>query len=272
MMVVAIFVGVGGCESRHEGIVDPFGVPPFLKRVNLTPAQVNSDTINTGSTRQPEDLLTIAATIVADFDASLPRPASVAYRITSIDSLSIISAGELRDDGNAPDQSKGDNSFTVRATLQIRRVQIGTFIVEVSGVSAEGYKSNTTLSPLNVYRGNHPPVVSDLVAPDTIKLGNETQLLLVSIRAADADGLADISKVIFNSFRPDNSASGGNPFVMYDDGLSSHGDVKAGDGIHSLLISLPASTQVGTYRFEFQAYDRSNQPSNVVVLRLTVRA
>jgi len=58
---------------------------------------------------------------------------------------------------------------------------------------------------------------------------------------------------------------------MYDDGLAAHGDEKAGNGIFSLLVSLPSNTQLGTYRFEFQAYDRSNEPSNVMILRLTVR-
>jgi len=51
--------------------------------------------------------------------------------------------------------------------------------------------------------------------------------LLLSVRANDPDGFNDVTRVIFNSYKPDGSASGGNPFTMYDDGLPAHGDEKA---------------------------------------------
>jgi hypothetical protein len=103
-----------------------------------------------------------------------------------------------------------------------------------------------------------------------VKLGNDTQVLLLTLKVEDPDGQSDVARVVFNSFKPDGSPSGGNPFSMFDDGLPVHGDEKAGDGTFSLAISLPAGTPPGTYRFEFQALDRSNEPSNIIVHRITI--
>jgi hypothetical protein len=183
----------------------------------------------------------------------------------------IVSQGALLDDGQGPDQSRGDGLFTAKASFQIRRVQVGKYVVEVNAESPDGFRSNAIISPLVVFRGNHPPTISELVAPDSIKLGNLSQVLLLTARTSDPDGLGDVAKVVFNSYKPDSSASGGNPFVMYDDGLAVHGDEKAGDGIFSLRISLPPNTQTGTYRFEFQAFDRSNDSSTVLIRRITVK-
>lgn len=270
-LFITIILLFGSCEKKDNTLIDSIGSPPLLTQVSLSPSQINSDTINVGSNRQPDDLLTITTTIVANIQSNSLLTASANYLVTSSDSLTIVSSGALLDDGKAPDQAKGDGLFTAKASFQIRRVQVGTYVVEVNAESSVGYQSNAIIVPLVVFRGNHPPVISNLIAPDTIRLGNQSQVLLLTVKASDPDGASDVAKVIFNSYKPDSSASSSNPFVMYDDGLLAHGDEKAGDGIFSLLISLPASTQVGTYRFEFQAFDRSNDSSNVIIHRLTVK-
>jgi len=268
---ILLVVLLGSCERKQSGVVDSTGIAPLLAQVTLSPSGINSDSINVGANRQPNDLLTITTTLAARVQANSQRPISVTYSITSSDSLNTVSRGALLDDGQDPDQLKGDGVFSGKASFQIRRVQIGTYAVEVNAESDDGYRSNAIFTPLTVFRGNRPPVISDLAAPDTVKLGNQSQSLLITLHANDPDGLSDVAKVIFNSYKPDGSGSGGNPFLMYDDGLVAHGDEKTGDGIFSLLISLPSNTQLGTYRFEFQAFDRSNEPSNVIILRLTVK-
>jgi hypothetical protein len=271
ILFISLILFLGSCEKQDNSIVDSTGTPPLLTQVSLSPSLINSDSINVGSNRQPDDLLTITTIIVASVKTNSLPPISVDYSVSSSDSLMIVSQGALLDDGQGPDQSRGDGLFTAKASFQIRRVQVGKYVVEVNAESPDGFRSNAIISPLVVFRSNHAPVISDVVAPDTIKLGNQTQVLLLIARASDPDGLGDVVKVVFNSYKPGGSASGGNPFVMYDDGLASHGDEKAGDGIFSLLVSLPASAQVGTYRFEFQAFDRSNEPSNVVVISITLK-
>lgn len=138
-------------------------------------------------------------------------------------------------------------------------------------MDVKGFASNTVMVPVQIIRTNQPPLLSDLQAPDTVRLASQDQLLELRVRASDPNGLDDIQRVVFNSFRPDGSASTGNPFQMFDDGDSNHGDARRGDGIFSLKIILPASTQTGTYRFEFQAFDKSNEGSNVIIHRITVK-
>jgi hypothetical protein len=268
--IALLVLFLDGCESSDDSVIESAGTAPFLAQVHLSPSRINSDTINTASNRQPDDLLTISTTVIAQVQVNPSLGITASYSVSSPDSLQIVSRGTLMDDGQTPDRTEGDGLFTGTCSFQIRRVQVGTYVVEVKAESEGRYSSNALMTPLTVYRGNRAPILSSLVTPDTIKLGNESQVVLLSVRADDPDGHTDITRVLFNSFKPDNSASGSNPFTMYDDGLTSHGDEKAGDGVFSLLISLPSNTLVGTYRFEFQAFDRSNEPSNVIVHRLTV--
>ena len=117
-----------------------------------------------------------------------------------------------------------------------------------------------------------PPVVFNLVAPDTVSLNTSaTTDILITIQAADSNGLKDINIVFFNSFKPNGDPATNNPFLMYDDGNSHNGDAVAGDGIYSLIISLPPESNKGTYRWEFQAQDREKKTSNIIIHNIVVK-
>jgi hypothetical protein len=117
------------------------------------------------------------------------------------------------------------------------------------------------------------PVVSNLVAPDTVSLNTGlTTDINLSIQVADSNGLNDIDIVFFNSFLPNGNASSNNPFIMFDDGKPEHGDAVAGDGIYSLIVSLPPTgVTKGTYRWEFQARDRGKKTSNIIIHNIVVK-
>jgi hypothetical protein len=116
------------------------------------------------------------------------------------------------------------------------------------------------------------PFVSNLVAPDTVSLNTSaTTDILITIQAADSNGLKDINIVFFNSFKPNGDPATNNPFLMYDDGNSHNGDAVAGDGIYSLIISLPPESNKGTYRWEFQAQDREKKTSNIIIHNIVVK-
>jgi len=261
-----------GCEQTSSSAIDPSFGPPALIQASTSVSAVNTDTINVGTTRKPEDVLTIALTVTAKVASDPARPLpTVQMRIISPDDHASLSSAILADDGSDGDQLKGDGIFTGRTSFRIERVQIGVFTLEITAVGSNDFRSNTVLLPLTIYRGNHPPLVSLIEAADTVKLANESQVLVLRLRVTDEDGIGDISRAFFNSYRPDGSASSGNPFQMYDDGSTTRGDEKAGDGIFGLLITLPPTTQPGTYRFEFQAVDRSNAVSNILVHSITVK-
>jgi hypothetical protein len=179
----------------------------------------------------------------------------------------------LRDDGASPDLQANDGEFSGRLEFIIKRVEVGTYWIEAFGETVQGHRTKTLYEPFRVVRSNQPPVLSDLQAPDTVSLSNQDQLIQLRVRASDPNGLQDIARVFFNSYRPNGAPSSGNPFEMFDDGNRNgpSGDETRGDGIYSLRILLPASTQRGTYRFEFQAYDRAGAASNLLIHRMTVR-
>ncbi len=58
---------------------------------------------------------------------------------------------------------------------------------------------------------------------------------------------------------------------MFDDGnTSENGDVTEEDGIFTVILTFPASAQKGTWRFEFQARDRSKLLSNKIIHNIIV--
>lgn len=271
-VAICLFIVGFGCEKKQSSLIDYVGSPPVLLQTSVTPSSINSDSINVGTSRSPDDVLSLSTFVTAEAKSDSDNPISaVRYDLSAPSDNQSISTGELFDDGAIPDAKKGDGVFSARVAFQIKRVDIGAFKLAITAEAQNGFQSNTVIVPLTIFRGNKSPILSDLEAPDTVKLGSESQLLTLHVRANDADGLSDIANVEFNSFKPDNTPSGGNPFQMYDDGSPNHGDEKGGDGIYSLIITLPPTVQTGTYRFEFQAFDRSNAASNILIQRITVK-
>ena len=267
-----IFV-LAGCERRTEGLVDATGDAPFVSNAVLSPSIIDTDTIRLGQTKSPDDLIELASAISVKVAhrAGLSRVSEVQFLVRDHSGSTSIASGTLGDDGAIPDQVRGDGIFSARASFKIKRVTQGTFTIEVSALSTEGYRSNGIILPLYVLRSNQPPILSSLQAPDTVRLANQDQLIQLRVRADDPNGREDLLRVIFNSFLHDGRASSANPFEMKDDGSASSGDETASDGLYGLRILLPANAQPGTYRFEFQAYDKSGESSNVIVHRITVR-
>lgn len=113
---------------------------------------------------------------------------------------------------------------------------------------------------------NVPPVIKNVQAPDTLNVpALDTLKIVLSVDVSDADGPADLSFVFFNTFRPDGSPSSNNPFQLFDDGnVIANGDLTKDDGTYSRIIILPPGTSKGKYRFDFQALDKSDEPSNII--------
>ncbi len=263
-----------GCQSDDNTPVDPFHLPPFVKSLTVSPLSINTDTINIGPQRLPTDSLriTVTATVQVSDPEGLSNVKEVTVRVFKPASQDLIRTAQLFDNGTPPDASSDDGTFSGVVQFAIIRSDIGDFKVEVTATNDAGLASNSLSASVSVLRLNKPPTISDLAAPDTLSVGASTVLLRLTVRATDPDGQGDIQKVFFNSFRPDGSAATGNPFQMFDDGnASGSGDSVKGDGVYSLTIQLQPNATKGTYRFEFQAVDRSGASSNMIVHNVTVR-
>ncbi len=175
---------------------------------------------------------------------------------------------ELFDDGNSSigDFVKGDGVYSQKFPFS-QFFPNGVYRIEY--FSEDKYLNNykVAVKSLNFNNGqsNIPPVVSNLQAPDTAFIGQQTTVIKLTLDVLDSNGQNDIESVFFNSFIPPNgNPSSGNPFIMYDDG--TNGDDTAGDGKYTVLVQLPATgVTKGVYRWEFQARDGGKKLSNVII-------
>ncbi|MHB1688786.1 MAG: choice-of-anchor X domain-containing protein [Ignavibacteriaceae bacterium] len=114
------------------------------------------------------------------------------------------------------------------------------------------------------------PMISNLVAPDTVTLSSTQTLIFVSVDVHDDNGLHEIQYVYFNSYLPNGNPSSSNPIYLFDDG--TNGDVKAGDGTYSINVVLPPTGVTrGTYRWEFFAKGHGDLISNSIIHNIVVK-
>ena len=276
LLFVIFLLSILGCEKKYSTIVDSTGYAPILNNASFSESIINTDTINIAgqSIRSPNDLITIrgiakVTILSSDNEKNVPI---VGYSVTNSQFSSSLTEGVLHDDGVFPDAKANDSVYSGYVEFQIQRVVIGSFSLNIRSESTTGYNSNTLILPLQIVRLNHPPVLSNLQADSLVSIGGVDHVLQLRITASDSDGQSDILRVFFNTFKPNGSPSSVNPQIMYDDGNANQisGDLIAGDGIYGLGISLPRTTSIGTYRFEFYAVDRSNDTSNVIVKNIVV--
>ena len=142
----------------------------------------------------------------------------------------------------------------------------GNYIVNIYVEDATGNNQLAAIAGFNFNNGqdNIAPVIANtIVDPDTAVVTQRT-VILTSVEASDSNGTNDIDEVYFIVYKPDGSTNG-NKILLFDDGrIIENGDVTPDDGIYSRLIEVDETNDKGTYRFEFQAIDRSGASSNII--------
>jgi hypothetical protein len=253
-----------GCVNKFDGLIDTGSTNYQVTFVNST-----NDTLFV-----PGDSLVVVS-ISFNSTAGIK---SLYFNIIAPDGEKLNSSPvTLYDDGDTTlhgDVTKGDNTFSNKYPFSQSFLN-GKYTIQYYIVNS---LDKTLLVAEHSFHYNNnitdiPPVVSNLVALDTVNLNSTaTTDILISLQASDSNGLKDIAIVFFNSFKPNGDPATGNPFQMYDDGNTSQdGDIVAGDGIFSLIISLPPGTNKGTYRWEFQAQDREKKTSNIIIHNIVVK-
>ncbi len=260
-IILPLILLIVGCQKDFNNVVD--SQPESYQVIGVYTAR-------TFKYFAGDSLFTISVALNTSSDVK-----KVSFNIFSPDNnqlnnspIQLFDNGSLNNNG---DTVKGDNVYSNKFSLSYKD-PIGTYEIYFYITSNSG---NTSLAAVHDFtydnnQVNVAPVISDLVAPDTVSLGSSTTPILLTVKVQDGNGLKDIQSVFFNSFIPPNgNPSSGNPFLMYDDG--TNGDVTAGDGIYSLTVGLPPTALKGTYRFEFQAKDRGGLLSNKITHNIVVK-
>jgi hypothetical protein len=172
----------------------------------------------------------------------------------------------LKEESNAA----GVRTFSATLQFQVSRSAIGSLPLSVVSEGPDGLPGNSIIRQILLRRTNARPVLSNLIAPDTVDLiPGDSLLIPMAITATDSNGADDIREVYFRSL---DSSDPTRKFFLYDNGNPANGDLLAGDGIYSIIIRLTDSPTVRrTFRFAFQAADGAGDTSLTTLHRMTVR-
>lgn len=254
--LTGIWLLSSSCEQKDLRIVDSIGSAPQVLSVSLIPASVNSDTINIGPERKPTDLLSYNLRISARVSHPVGQNQIAATRFTFFRTKREpeIAWGLLIDNGIFPDSIANDSIFTGSVKFTAIRSEIGTFYAEVGSSDAKEYTSITVRVPFAILRLNRAPVLSNLMAPDTVR-PNLQESFVITVHATDPDGQGDVLSVTRTT--PSNLM-----LFLNDDGIN--GDAAPDDSIYTEIVSLSPAPPFGAYVFTFKALDRSNVSSSVL--------
>lgn len=251
------------CEKDSSDVVDPEITFPNITGVLVTPGTFDTTFIN--------------PVLVAVISSEEPV-ANVNGRVK--DALGVILGDALlKDDGVLPDTTAGDGRFTGQFSQQLSCKLIGNYQVEFVAQNVSGVYGNTVIGNFSVVNNtNNPPLISDLILPDSLKrpsgIGADTvNIGFMQVRAFDPEGLCNIDILSYNSFRPTGNQNGFNVPLFDDGNILAHGDSVANDGKFSLLIKItpsPADSLIGYFRFEFKAKDRGSLESNTLIDSINV--
>jgi hypothetical protein len=255
-----------GCDDSKLGTVDPSGVPPFIRLALVRPDSISLKTISpTGGKYTVTTTVQLSCT-----DPQGPQDiASAGADVYYPYGTDIITKATLADDGKAPDSTAGDHMYTGTVQFTITQTQAGPFRIRFHVMDALGLESNVVDRTLIVDRANQPPVLANLVAPDSIRIPSPRDtLVLMTVKATDPDGAQDIREVFFKSL---DSSDPNAKYFLLDNGNAANGDAVDGDGIYSIIIILRDSATRKSYRFSFQAIDAFGETSAAILHTLTVR-
>jgi hypothetical protein len=263
VLIVALSLSpVPGCENRGTGVVDPDSTPPFLKTVTITPDSIPLTTLTPTNA-----LYTVAVNVRAD----VKDPAGGGTVGAVIAQVLAPAGGDPLSESSLHEESSGAGSRVFSGQIQFTATKsdVGTYHVRVKVLDAQGVEGNLIDRSLKVTRINSPPVLSNLSAPDTVSLPSSGSLAIpMSVTATDSNGQGDIREVFFRSL---DSSDPNRKIFLLDDGNSTNGDLVAGDGIYSVIISLSSTNERKTYRFAFQAIDTPGDTSATLLHLLTVK-
>jgi hypothetical protein len=248
------FIFLSGCEKKYDTVINSAGNAPFVSGATSSLTTINTDTMNVGTEREPNDLLTIEGivTIKVSHLEGKKEISAVKYSVTVDDSSSILGTGFLNDEGILPDQIANDSIYSGYVQFQFERVLVGKLTISLWSENQSGASSNIILLPLTIVRMNHPPIISDLIAPDTVNLATTT-IFYNSLKVLDPDGQSDIKSVL--RFTPSGKI------------LQLHA---TNDSIYAEQVSLNPPPNLGPYTFRFCAVDQSNDTSNILIKTIVI--
>jgi hypothetical protein len=174
---------------------------------------------------------------------------------------------------NHGDEIPGDSIFATKITSDFSGGKSGDYDLNFYVQDSYG-EENIEVASHKIYIGNLPPVLEEIIMPDTIHIPtgsapSDYNYKMISAQVSDPEGLSSIDSVYFYSRKPEGEfANNGRPFVMADNGRAfdinsnwllyeNYGDRQAGDGIYAYALVVRSDFEPGTYTFIFYVRDKA---------------
>ena len=169
-------------------------------------------------------------------------------------------------------QAEGGNRYTASPTVTISALDVQSYTILIYAVDQARRVSGEVrgqLEYVRIFEPGDPPVIDEIIAPDTLQRPAEGQpgvSLVLTALVSDPDGLVDIEKVEFwNANVPSIR------LLMCDDGGATpcgsseqSGDEVAGDARFTRRVFIESSNALGVNSLLFQVTDRAGLTSAVV--------
>ncbi len=245
-----------GCDTESRGIIDSSYDTPYLVNFNLSPQEINTDTILVNGEITPSDSLLIEWDVSVEIEPRGVTNLTIHYRLTGT-----LSSSPLLDTYIPVDNSDNAASIQVnnRIETKLARADVGTFMVTASVETGEGLSSNKRSKPVYIYRTNSPPEIISVNAPDTLVV-TETVNFEITVITNDPDGVDDVVRVHFMYTNPDGIQNP-NPISLN----------KIEPGVFRSGFSFDETNTKGTHTFEFQAFDRMGEGSDVYLHTIEIQ-
>ncbi len=250
LLCVVFFVG---CENSTLVPQGPSGSSPVIQSLLVTPVDINIDA-HTPSGGVYLLSLAVQASVTDPQGEGDIREAS--YRLSAPGASQPLAAGALTGTVVRP----GTIAFSASISFSLTRAQTGVYLLEVYAVDRSGFSSTVFLQQILVRKSSTPPVLSLPGVREVARQGTDSTQFAVTVSAADSDGLNNIQAVTVRALYARDSST----VQMYDDGLKSHGDNVAGDGVFSIFSWIVPTGNLEDVTFEYRATDRDGGQSNIV--------
>ena len=233
-------LALSACDQA-PGLLDDAGVPPELSEFSFSPHEF------------------IAPPGDADVIVPLSLEVTVRDADNDVEAVSFVVFGDTTiAEGMLASGSGGQ--YAGSSDVIVPAGEIGVYTVLVFAEDREGMLSNQVRGMMHVSAEGAPPVISMVVAPDTLRRpmpGEPSALLELVAVVSDPDGLSNIASVEFwNVTRP------GTKIGMFDEGAD--GDAEAADGRYTRIVQINSSNEPGVTTLAFQARDRAGLLSDIV--------
>lgn len=270
LIFLSLALVISSCEQQHDSAVDVGLATPYVISASTLSTSINLDDTSLTShvVRLGNGSYEITDTITASVESPLgPNDIqSVSYKLYAPGSTQYFGSGALLPTGVHPTLTSVEYRATISFTVE--RSDVGKYGIEIIAVNSAKYESNASILSLNITRNNSRPTTSGLTAPDTLaRPTTGFELIKFSMSASDSDGYGDLQQVFLKRISPTASSI----ISLYDDGdEQGHGDLVAGDGIFSRVLSIDNTAILGDQIFLFQAKDKSGALSDSLLHTITI--